>query len=60
MDRIKPPGEEMLYLELSLFVDAVRKGITPPVDGQAGLRALRVADRIHRQARELLERTQGV
>lgn len=58
VDRIKPPGEEMLYLELSLFVDAVRKGITPPVDGQAGLRALRVADRIHRQARELLERTQ--
>lgn len=56
VDRHEPGGDEMLHLELGAFVDSVRDGHTPPVDGQAGLRALRVADRIHSQARELLER----
>jgi predicted dehydrogenase len=56
VDRQKPLAEEMLELELQAFLTAVRNGDTPPVDGQDGLRALRVADRIHRQSRELLER----
>jgi predicted dehydrogenase len=49
-------SEEMLKLELADFVDAVRQGHAPTVDGRAGARALAVAQKVHRQAHELLER----
>jgi predicted dehydrogenase len=53
--KTEPEAAEMLKLELGEFVAAVQNGESPPVDGQAGLRALRVADRIHSQAHELLK-----
>jgi predicted dehydrogenase len=49
-------GAEMLQLELAGFVEAVRNGTRPPVDGQDGARALKVAEMVHRQALDLLER----
>lgn len=56
LERLDGDSEEMLKLELADFVDAVRRGVRPPVDGRAGARALTVADQVHRQAHELLER----
>jgi predicted dehydrogenase len=53
--KASPETAEMLELELADFVTAVQKSESPPVDGHAGLRALRVADRVHRQAHELLK-----
>jgi predicted dehydrogenase len=55
VDRARPQDAEMLELELADFVAAVRRGESPPVDGDAGLRALRVAERVHRQAQALLK-----
>lgn len=49
-------GAEMLQLELAGFVEAVRNGTRPPVDGRDGARALRVAEKVHRQALDLLQR----
>jgi predicted dehydrogenase len=40
--------DEPLRLELTAFVDCVRSGASPAVDGDAGLRALEVACEIER------------
>lgn len=39
-------GDDMLTMELTHFVDSVRQGTPPRVDGRAGLSALRVAQQI--------------
>ena len=44
----------MLHDELSDFVEAVASGRRPPVSGEDGLRALRVAELVHERAHELL------
>lgn len=54
METVAPAGGEMLALELADFVAAVVSGRTPPVSGDDGLRALRVAERVHQSAHELL------
>jgi len=56
LERAESSNGEMLQMELADFVRAVREGGEAPVDGRAGMRALRVADKIHRQALELLQR----
>jgi predicted dehydrogenase len=56
VERREGESEEMLKLELADFVRAVRLGTPPPVDGRAGARALGVAEQVHRQAHELLQR----
>jgi predicted dehydrogenase len=56
LERREGDSEEMLKLELADFVQAVRRGDRPPVDGEAGARALAVAEQVHRQAHELLQR----
>jgi predicted dehydrogenase len=58
VERAEPEGVEMLVAELADFAQAVREKRTPPVDGHAGLRALRVAERIQRQALERLAHAQ--
>lgn len=56
VERREGESEEMLKLELGDFVRAVQGGTPPPVDGRAGARALGVAEQVHRQAHELLQR----
>lgn len=56
LERSEPANGEMLQMELADFVQAVRTGAPVPVDGQAGTRALRVADQVHQQALALLKR----
>lgn len=54
MEKVAPTGGEMLYDELAAFVAAVASGDTPPVTGEDGFRALRVAEQVHQRAHELL------
>lgn len=54
MEKIAPQGGEMLHDELAAFVSAVQSGSTPPVTGEDGLLALRVAEQVHERAHELL------
>lgn len=56
LERREGDSEEMLKLELHDFVRAVQRGLEPPVDGRAGARALAVAEQVHRQAHDLLQR----
>ena len=58
MEKVAPSGGEMLHDELSDFVKAVAAGRTPPVTGEDGLRALRVAELVHERAHELLRSVQ--
>jgi predicted dehydrogenase len=55
VERHNPDGPDMLTAELSDFVGSIRDGRTPPITGQDGLRALRVAERIHTEAHALLK-----
>lgn len=54
-ETIPPEPGEMLADELADFVQAVRAGQGPPVSGEDGLLALRVAERVHAQAHALLK-----
>ncbi len=54
MEKVAPAGGEMLHDELFDFVKAVASGHPPPVTGEDGLRALRVAEQVHERAHELL------
>lgn len=54
MEKIVPQGGEMLHDELADFVNAVKAGRTPPVTGDDGLLALRVAEQVHERAHEML------
>jgi len=55
MEKVVPEAGEMLVSELSDFVNAVQAGHRPPISGEDGLLALRVAERVHAQAHALLE-----
>lgn len=48
VDQVEPPACDQLTMELQDFVAAVRDGSRPRVTGEAGLEAVRVADRIVR------------
>lgn len=48
VDQVEPPPCDQLTRELADFVAAVRDGSRPRVPGEAGLEAVRVADRIVR------------
>jgi len=49
---------EPLKLELESFCDSVRRDVEPEVPGEAGLRAIQVADRIHQEMRTFVSREQ--
>jgi predicted dehydrogenase len=55
VQRHTPDAPDMLHAELADFIQSMRDGRTPPVTGQDGLRALRVAERIHSEAHALLK-----
>jgi predicted dehydrogenase len=54
-EKITPEKGEMLQAELKDFVRAVRAGASPPITGEDGLKALRVAERVHAEAHALIE-----
>jgi predicted dehydrogenase len=54
LEKVAAEPGEMLRDELADFVAAVRTGTPPPVPGEDGLQALRVAERVHASAHELL------
>jgi len=45
-EQLKVADAEPLGLELSAFIDAVRRGVDPPVDARAGRQALELAHRV--------------
>jgi predicted dehydrogenase len=55
IERIHVPTAEPLQLELSDFVQAIRKGATPQVTGQDGLAALALALEIKRKIEHKIE-----
>ncbi len=54
VEDVKMPDHEPLAKEIEAFIDCVRTGQTPLVDGRHGLRALEVAERIVGAIRENL------
>lgn len=55
MEKVATADGEMLHAELADFILAVRTGTSPPVTGEDGLSALRVAEQVHERAHALLQ-----